>query len=286
MNSQWTYVLPSNVDVEFSCLSQILFHDCESSNIRRDLNSHQFNDWLLKSLSSYVKDSSSNALTVEQLMAEIRLLYQSNMSLDELQLKLFDLLGETGIELISALLARVIELKEPFQSNDARMTLISNDSFDYNMESEKRNYNKIETRDQRKGNALQNDFLSEIGFNEEYLAQERMLGLQGGALNSYATHAQNDSWLKNFRREKHEFVGLPSGTTRKISPGTEEVFIPAPPRPTPAPTSTLVDIGCLEPWAQAVFTGTEKFNRIQSAVFNTAYNSSENMLVCAPTGAG
>lgn len=27
-------------------------------------------------------------------------------------------------------------------------------------------------------------------------------------------------------------------------------------------------------------------NRIQSVVFNTAYNTNENLLICAPTGAG
>lgn len=31
---------------------------------------------------------------------------------------------------------------------------------------------------------------------------------------------------------------------------------------------------------------SEKLNTIQSLVFDTAYNSFENMLVCAPTGAG
>ena len=29
-----------------------------------------------------------------------------------------------------------------------------------------------------------------------------------------------------------------------------------------------------------------RLNRIQSIVFETAYNTNENMLICAPTGAG
>lgn len=37
---------------------------------------------------------------------------------------------------------------------------------------------------------------------------------------------------------------------------------------------------------QTVFSGIEKLNVIQSIVFSTAYNSNENLLVCAPTGAG
>lgn len=30
----------------------------------------------------------------------------------------------------------------------------------------------------------------------------------------------------------------------------------------------------------------KRLNRIQSIVFETAYNTNENMLICAPTGAG
>lgn len=34
------------------------------------------------------------------------------------------------------------------------------------------------------------------------------------------------------------------------------------------------------------FEGTKCLNRIQSVVFSTAYNTNENLLICAPTGAG
>ena len=55
---------------------------------------------------------------------------------------------------------------------------------------------------------------------------------------------------------------------------------------TKATDEELVDIDQLDNWAQLAFNGTKRLNRIQSAVYETAYNSSENMLVCAPTGAG
>ncbi len=35
-----------------------------------------------------------------------------------------------------------------------------------------------------------------------------------------------------------------------------------------------------------MFAGIQRLNIIQSIVFNTAYHSNENLLVCAPTGAG
>lgn len=37
---------------------------------------------------------------------------------------------------------------------------------------------------------------------------------------------------------------------------------------------------------QLVFKGMKRLNRIQSMVFETAYNTNENLLICAPTGAG
>jgi pre-mRNA-splicing helicase BRR2 len=47
----------------------------------------------------------------------------------------------------------------------------------------------------------------------------------------------------------------------------------------------LVAIAELPDWAQAAFKGMENLNRVQSRVSDTALYSSENMLVCAPTGA-
>jgi len=37
---------------------------------------------------------------------------------------------------------------------------------------------------------------------------------------------------------------------------------------------------------QKAFHGITNLNRIQSVVFDAAYNTNENLLVCAPTGAG
>jgi activating signal cointegrator complex subunit 3 len=70
--------------------------------------------------------------------------------------------------------------------------------------------------------------------------------------------------------------------------GYEEVFVPAPPKlqDNSGDDEQLVQIADLDEFAQTVFRGTKCLNRLQSAVFRTAYHSNENMLVCAPTGAG
>ena len=47
-----------------------------------------------------------------------------------------------------------------------------------------------------------------------------------------------------------------------------------------------VSVPYLPGWAQTAFKGMQTFNRIQSKIFECAYTSNENVLVCAPTGAG
>lgn len=48
----------------------------------------------------------------------------------------------------------------------------------------------------------------------------------------------------------------------------------------------LISTSVLEEWGQLVFKGITQFNRLQSWTFDCAYNTDNNMLVCAPTGAG
>ncbi|KAI9141161.1 Sec63 Brl domain-containing protein [Paraphysoderma sedebokerense] len=79
---------------------------------------------------------------------------------------------------------------------------------------------------------------------------------------------------------------LPIGTKREDHRDYEEIMIPvsspAPVRPSEKP----ILITDLEPFAQAAFKGYKSLNRVQSIVFPVAYGTNENMLVCAPTGAG
>ncbi|MCO5571324.1 hypothetical protein L7F22_025062 [Adiantum nelumboides] len=81
-------------------------------------------------------------------------------------------------------------------------------------------------------------------------------------------------------------ASLPQGTSRKVYKGYEEVRVPAAPTAQMKPGERLVKIAELEEFAQTAFEGFETLNRIQSRIFQTAYYSNENILVCAPTGAG
>lgn len=81
-------------------------------------------------------------------------------------------------------------------------------------------------------------------------------------------------------------VALPTGFERKEDKKAEEVFIPAASKAPVEIGRTLVPVSSLDYIGQMAFKGITHLNRIQSVVFDAAYRTNENLLVCAPTGAG
>jgi pre-mRNA-splicing helicase BRR2 len=79
---------------------------------------------------------------------------------------------------------------------------------------------------------------------------------------------------------------LPGGSFRQTKKGYEEVHVPAlKPKPFDVKES-LKAIVELPKWAQAAFSNYRSLNRIQTRLHETALHSDENILLCAPTGAG
>ncbi|KAK9927935.1 hypothetical protein M0R45_025095 [Rubus argutus] len=79
---------------------------------------------------------------------------------------------------------------------------------------------------------------------------------------------------------------LPDGSYRHPSKGYEEIHVPAlKPKPFDA-DEKLVKISAMPEWARPAFKGMTQLNRVQSKVYNTALFEAENILLCAPTGAG
>nr|VDD37234.1 unnamed protein product [Brassica oleracea] len=78
---------------------------------------------------------------------------------------------------------------------------------------------------------------------------------------------------------------LPAGSYRTHGKGYDEVHVPW--------VSKKVDIGEklvkiteMPGWAQPAFKGMQQLNRVQSKVYDTALFKADNILLCAPTGAG
>lgn len=80
---------------------------------------------------------------------------------------------------------------------------------------------------------------------------------------------------------------LPAGTTRLSYQAYEEIIIPAAIENSHRKSlyTKLLRVQDLDHYCRAVFT-YETLNQIQSLVYPVAYETNENMLICAPTGAG
>ncbi|VDM59111.1 unnamed protein product [Angiostrongylus costaricensis] len=108
----------------------------------------------------------------------------------------------------------------------------------------------------------------------QWLAGRKVLDLEDLAF------AQGSHLMSNKRCE------LPDGSYRKQKKSYEEIHVPAlKPKPF-AEGEKLIDISELPKWAQPAFEGFRSLNRIQSRLYESALNSDEHLLLCAPTGAG
>ncbi|KAI1128125.1 Sec63 Brl domain-containing protein [Nemania abortiva] len=80
--------------------------------------------------------------------------------------------------------------------------------------------------------------------------------------------------------------GLPVGSERRQFEKYEEYFVPAGKPGTLWRGHKLVKISDMDGLCRRTFKGYKTLNRMQSLVYPVAYKSNENMLICAPTGAG
>uniref|UniRef100_A0A336M1D6 U5 small nuclear ribonucleoprotein 200 kDa helicase n=1 Tax=Culicoides sonorensis TaxID=179676 RepID=A0A336M1D6_CULSO len=79
---------------------------------------------------------------------------------------------------------------------------------------------------------------------------------------------------------------LPDGSFRKQRKGYEEVHVPALKPKAFDDDEELVSIEKVPKYVQPVFAGFKSLNRIQSRIYKAALETDENLLLCAPTGAG
>ncbi|TPX60239.1 hypothetical protein PhCBS80983_g01906 [Powellomyces hirtus] len=79
---------------------------------------------------------------------------------------------------------------------------------------------------------------------------------------------------------------LPQGTFKREKKGYQEVHVPAPKTSPMGDGEKLVNISELPEWAQGGFAGARSLNRVQSRIYPVGFETDENLLICAPTGAG
>jgi pre-mRNA-splicing helicase BRR2 len=81
-------------------------------------------------------------------------------------------------------------------------------------------------------------------------------------------------------------VKLPPGSIKKSKKGYDEIHIPPPEMKPMDKNEKLISIQSMPHYCKSAFPNTKSLNRVQSGVYPIAFESDENMLLCAPTGAG
>uniref|UniRef100_A0AAY4D056 Activating signal cointegrator 1 complex subunit 3 n=1 Tax=Denticeps clupeoides TaxID=299321 RepID=A0AAY4D056_9TELE len=267
---------------------------------------------LRKEVEKYKCGGNMASSSVEELCTSLFEMLSSSKSDDELQNELFELLGPEGFEMIAMLLQRRADIVEALLSapsenrprgmEGAMPTYGCQVTIQSEQEKQMMKMFRREEKRERKRERRGEDFeLADSPFHFE--PKEMRLQREQALLTSKRSPVLGRK--REYERicyphvydayseatKTSAFVGgakmlLPEDIHRDNNKIFEEVEIP-PNKPMaigleekPVYISELDEIG------QLVFKGMARLNRIQSIVFETAYNTNQNLLICAPTGAG
>ena len=260
-----------------------------SSSLSAASARHDFR-WLLSRCSSI--ERAGSAMTAFDLASSTLAMLQSAKSDDQLQSDLLDLLGMEGIEVVGELLQHRQELRKasiadmervPSPQPQLQSAVYSGTSsrsgppqlLGVSVTSQRaKDAAKAQRKeDRRMAKLTSKDTSAEFVARQQQFDAER-LEEQARSL---------DQWRSAAVTEKS--TALPAGSKRTEHKGYEEVYIP-PTIPAQYEKEDLVPISSLDAWARPVFGTTTHLNRIQSKCYQAAYKHNNNLLVCAPTGAG
>ncbi|XP_053995787.1 activating signal cointegrator 1 complex subunit 3 [Hylaeus anthracinus] len=154
--------------------------------------------------------------------------------------------------------------------------------------------NKISNKREGKGTLEGNDFDS---FDLHRTKQEALIEMNTPIFGKEVYSSRNAQekfpfvFDSNVSKCTSSFISgkkimLPQSVSRNNTPICEEVHIPIPEIQSLDVNYKTVMISSLDDIGQMVFKGVKSLNCIQSIVFNAAYHTNENLLICAPTGAG
>jgi len=238
-----------------------------------DIDAH----WLQRKLSKYYEE----AITSQKKSIEVLDILQKSDNQRELENQLVLLLGYDCFDFIKMLLKNrnmvlYCTLLASAQSDVEKSAIKAKMSQDPDLvrilkqlEGEGDDDDSAETKEQKaaKANMERNQMCEEV-------ARCKNLNLEEIAF------SQGSHLMANKRCQ------LPDGSFRKQKKGYEEVHVPAlKPKPFAA-DENLVPIESLPMFARPAFEGFKSLNRIQSRLYKACMESDENLLLCAPTGAG
>ncbi|KAB8339317.1 hypothetical protein FH972_022250 [Carpinus fangiana] len=201
-------------------------------------------------------------LNSADLLEQVSAALSSDSNEDELQMFLVDMLGFEELDLVTELLAHRVQLTKSLRAPLSSQTdgLLAG----------------LQTKEQRMDSLRRQDL--------EHKSKPLAEAIQRGAAQYPHVYKKNDTG--NTLDAHGRRYGLPVGSERKEHDKYEEYSIPATKTGSLMPGQKLVNISSLDGLCRQTFRGYKTLNRMQSLLYEVAYHTSENMLVCAPTGAG
>ena len=109
---------------------------------------------------------------------------------------------------------------------------------------------------------------------------------EGGLRNREDLQSLQASLLPEGSKAYYDDRGLPRGAISEELPGMRRVILPAVPRDESQLHERLRIDQIMNATEGLAFQGTTSLNPMQSTVFATAFTKRDNLLICAPTGAG
>jgi len=180
---------------------------------------------------------------------------------DELQMSLADIVGYDDLDFVIELIANRKEiLSSSFQASKQFSGVLGR------LQTRKEREEALRHRDYEHKNASLGPALSRDGPQYPHIYKTSNAGnTLGSGGKQYA---------------------LPTGSERREYEKYEEYSIPATKVGVLGAGRKLVEIADMDGLCKRTFKGYKFLNRMQSLVYPVAYRTNENMLICAPTGAG
>eukprot|EP00039_Didymoeca_costata_P013519 m.206766 g.206766 ORF g.206766 m.206766 type:complete len:2137 (+) comp15799_c0_seq4:40-6450(+) len=267
--------------------------------------------WLKRQIELVMPESPM--VVVEELCVAIYKLLASKSNNDLIQNDLFDLLGFERFELIAEILAKrsaiVTSATQKVNRSGDRMNKKSANRkgapgpmVSVQTAEEKQLHKQLVKEGKKKAKKEKgesHDVRAALGFDTDQMLQSHERALE---------ESKKAPLFKTARRQvqreiypnvydsfaaaaSNSFVGgmkllLPEGAEKLDFKFWERVSIPPSKSAAQISQERRVPITELSSIAQLAFKGVKALNRVQSIVYSTAYKTNENLLICAPTGAG
>jgi len=200
-------------------------------------------------------------LDPEEMHQQLSAMLASDMKDDELQMSLADVIGYADLDLVIELIAHRKEIPAPRNEN----VNASNGVLGH-----------LRTKEERE---LALQCQDRAHKTSSLAATPNRDGPQYPHV--YKAHGAGNTLAAGGRK-----YGLPAGSVRTDHEKYEEYSIPAAEVGKLGVGRKLVEISEMDGLCKRTFKGYKSLNRMQSLVYPVAYKTNENLLICAPTGAG